>query len=112
MYKDYIKSLSNRDQDEHDYFSKEFYAEVYAMKTGVKLVNSPCEDHVDCGSRCCIPLDSDPDGDQKFCQVESEVTNPRNAQTCIDFEKKTIQTNIMLSIAASLSIIVILLMIC
>ena len=73
MYKDYLGSLV--DKNEGDYFSAEFYAESYAKRTGKKLVNSACSEHLDCGSRCCIPLDATPESESKFCQIESEVMN-------------------------------------
>ena len=38
-----------------------------ASKAGIKLVNSACTDHNECGSKCCVPFDSQLESTERFC---------------------------------------------
>ena len=82
MYKDTTKKekgVYKKNENEQDYFSVEFYAETYARNAGIKLVNSPCSEHNECGSKCCVPADSDPSSPNTFCQIREDLTNKDNA---------------------------------
>mmetsp|Transcript_8612 Transcript_8612/g.14560 ORF Transcript_8612/g.14560 Transcript_8612/m.14560 type:complete len:132 (+) Transcript_8612:233-628(+) len=73
---------------ETDYFRQEFYAETYAFNAGIKLIGSVCENHEDCGSRCCPLVTSQ---SERTCQLNEELTSGQyQFQECTDFENEMI----------------------
>ena len=68
---------------ETDYFRKEYYAETYASREKIKLINEVCASHMECGSRCCPELGG---GGTKVCRMNEEINGKWTYQECYDFE--------------------------
>ena len=115
MYKDTTKKdkgVYKRNENEQDYFSVEFYAETYARNANIKLVNTACTDHNECGSKCCVPYDANPRSLERFCQIKDDLKNQENADLCQKFEDDEVSRNIARCLMVSILIVIIVLMIC
>ena len=97
-----VKEMVNGVEIEIDTFKNEFYAKAYATKMNLKLVKTPCDNHLECLSRCCAGTRAAPN--TKICQRSDIEVNPLT-QMCIDFDESEVSQNIFISIIVAISIV-------